>query len=54
MMHRILDALWSKDYEIDYVEGVDRAVFWGRLTEKVRTSPYFRSWMLEGKGKTEI
>ena len=50
----ILDALWSKDYEIDYVEGVDRAVFWGRLTEKVRTSPYFRSWMLEGKGKTEI
>ena len=43
---RVLNALWPTEYEIDYVEGVDRAEFWSRLTDKARTSPYYRSWML--------
>ena len=50
---RVLNALWPTEYEIDYVEGVDRAEFWSRLTEKARTSPYYRSWMLEGRGRDE-
>ena len=50
---RVLNALWPTEYEIDYVEGVDRAEFWSRFTDKARTSPYYRSWMLEGKGNAE-
>lgn len=43
---RLLEALWPSDLQIDYVDGVDRGRFQAKLAAKVRTSPYYRSWML--------
>ena len=43
---RLLKALWPSDFQIDYVDGVDRGRFKNKLAAKVQTSPYYRPWML--------
>lgn len=43
---QLLEMVWPEGFQLDYVKGIDRAYFKGRLVESVRSSNYYQAWFL--------